>query len=101
MADVKTMDEWEGQTINGYPYIDADSDRKVECCVETHSGTDEDGNAVYKNECGWSGPVGETERGRPKIGSKPTSLLCPECGRRVAAAKGTTGAGVWGEMLDG
>jgi predicted RNA-binding Zn-ribbon protein involved in translation (DUF1610 family) len=97
----KTMDNWDGQTINGYPYIDAESDATVNCVVETHAGTDDDGNIVYENNCGWSGPVSALGTGRPKSGSKPVSLVCPECGKQLAAKKGTTGAGYWGDVLNG
>lgn len=97
----KTMPDWDGQTVNGRPYISTDSDREVECTVRTHQGTDDEGNIVYANECGWTGPVNELERGKPMMGSKPTKLLCPECGRHLASAKGTTGAGYWGNALDG
>lgn len=96
MSDCKTMDDWDGQTHNGYPYIDGDSDRTVTCCVETFQAPGE-----YKNECGWEGPVSETELGRSKIGSQPTALCCPECGRQLASKKGTASAGYWGVALDG
>lgn len=98
---VKTLDDWDGKSMNGYPYISADSGREIECCVETHQGVDDDGNAVYENNCGWSGPVSELDRGRPKIGSKPRALLCPQCSRRLAYEAGTATAGHWGRVLEG
>lgn len=99
--DTKTMPEWDGQTYNSRPYISENSDETVYCVVETHQGSDEEGNIVYDNDCGWEGPVSDTRRGPSKGGSQPIDLLCPECGRRLAAAKGTTAAGYWGQVLDG
>lgn len=98
MSECKTMPNWEGQTIHGRPYIDEDSDRVVECVVETRYEYDGEGCG---NECGWTGPVSDLERGSPMIGSKPRRLLCPECGRHLASAKGTAGAGYWGNKLNG
>lgn len=98
MSDCKTMDDWDGQTINGRPYISEESDETVKCVVETRSKYDGEGCG---NECRWEGPVSECERGKPMMGSKPRRLRCPECGRHLASAKGTTGAGYWGNKLNG
>ena len=91
----KTSDEYDGPLYNNRPVVSRDSDLTLHCRVDSYIGTDDDGNAVYENNCGWTGPASETERGRPKMGSKPRDLLCPECSRRLAAEKGTTGAGYW------
>lgn len=95
MTECKTLPEWDGPTFNGYPHINENSDEVVECVVKTHNGTDDDGNAIYENECGWSGPVSDLARGRSPIGSRPVWLKCPDCGRMLASAKGTCSAGHW------
>lgn len=88
----KTMPEWDGRTYNDYPYISRNSDAILHCCVDTWL------DGEYENNCGWQGPVHETKRGRSPIGSKPISLLCPDCGRMLAAQKGTSGAGYWSKL---
>ena len=93
--DTKTMKEWDGPTYNGRPHISETSDKIVECQVKTHQGVDNDGNHIYTNECGWTGPVNELKRGKIPMGSRPVRLKCPECGRTLATAKGTTAAGYW------
>lgn len=94
----RTLPGWDGPTYNGYPHIARDSDREVECVVETHQGTDDDGNAIYENDCGWSGPVSDLERGQIPMGSRPVWLKCPDCGRTLATQKGTTSAGYWSRL---
>lgn len=98
MSDTKTLPDWDGKTYNGYPHIDRESERIVTCTVETHQGTDDDGNVIYANDCGWSGPVADLDRGTAPMGSRPIWLRCPECGRTLATAKGTTAAGYWSHL---
>lgn len=94
-ADIPTMPGWDGPTYNNVPHIDPASEREVQCVVKTHQGTDDDGNVIYENNCGWTGPVSELERGRVPIGSRPIWLKCPECGRTLATEQGSTAAGYW------
>lgn len=99
MSESKTLPGWDGKTYNGLPYISRQSEREVECVVPTHQGTDDEGNAIYDNDCGWTGPVADLDRGDVPIGSRPILLHCPECLRALAAEKGTAGAGYWGHAL--
>lgn len=101
MTECKTLPDWDGKTYNGVPYISRDSEREVQCVVRTHQGTDDEGNAIYENDCGWSGPVADLDRGDIPIGSRPIWLKCPECNRMLAAEAGSAGAGYWGRVLEG
>lgn len=95
----KTIDNWEGKTLNGHPVVSDNSDQTITCNVETFQGTDKEGNYIYENNCNWSGKVSELEKGQCPIGSKPRALKCPKCGRQVAYQADTTSPGYWNNKL--